>query len=98
MTFGPNALRGLLHPQAYRICLGLQKYLHRYLDIVKEFTKAFPTTPAPTTVKDLGTSILCLKGPADLALIAAAGLAAAGLLFCFLFFVFILAGLYEGRE
>ena len=58
MTFGPGALRGLLHPQAYKICLGLQKYLHRYLDIVKEFARAFPTTPVPTTVEKMGSCIL----------------------------------------
>jgi len=57
MTFGPSPLRGFLHPQAYKICLGLQKYLHRYLDMVKEFSKAFPAVTVPDTAEDMAKGL-----------------------------------------
>lgn len=61
MTFGPTALRGLLHPQAYKICLGLQKYLHRYLDIVKEVCRVYPSAQSPLSLEAMADCIFKRK-------------------------------------
>ena len=60
MTFGPQPLRNYLHPEVQKQKLTVERYLNHYLDLAKEFKKAFPSEDAPASLEDLADSILTI--------------------------------------
>jgi hypothetical protein len=61
MTLGDRPLRHYLHPESYKHQLTLQRYLYRYLDLVKEFNKCFPSVECPASVDQMADSILLIS-------------------------------------
>lgn len=58
LTVSARPLRQFLHPEANRLDISLEHYLHHYLDLGKELSITFPSAPATDDLDRIAECIL----------------------------------------